>query len=277
VGLTALAMLAFAANSLLCRMALEAGTIDAASFTAVRLASGAMMLWLVVATRPGRPSTRANPVAVAALFLYAICFSFAYLSLTASTGTLILFAAVQLTMFVAGLRAGERMAPLAWFGFFLALGGLAWLVSPGFSAPSPFGAALMAVSGLSWGIYSLIGRKVTDPLQATAVNFLYAAPIALVTLILALGFENLQLTWRGFLLAATSGALASGLGYVVWYAALRGLTATRAATVQISVPVLAAVGGVLLLAEPIDQRRVLSSFAVLGGITLTLGGRPRAG
>lgn len=272
-GLTALAMLAFAANSILCRMALEGGTIDAASFTAVRLVSGATVLWAVVAYRSGAAPARANPAAVAALFAYAICFSFAYLSLTASTGTLILFAAVQLTMFVAGLRAGERMAPQAWFGFVLALGGLAWLLSPGVTAPSLAAAALMAISGFSWGIYSLIGRKVPDPLAATASNFLYAAPLGFFAVLCALPFGELRLGWQGVVLGTTSGAVASGLGYVVWYSALRRLTATRAATVQISVPVLAAIGGVLLLAEPVDPRLVLSSIAVLAGIYLTLRGK----
>ena len=266
--LTLVAMTAFAANSLLCRLALAEGAIDAASFTSIRLLSGATALTgILLWTQPGRPRLADfDGVAVLALFAYAACFSFAYTSLAAGTGALILFGAVQLSMLGAGIKAGERLTPLSWVGLALALGGLVYLVSPGLSAPSPVGAALMGVAGLAWGIYSLRGRRAAHALHSTAANFVLSVPLTLLLSLLMLGSARVSTT--GVTLAIASGALASGLGYAIWYAALRGLNATRAASVQLSVPVIAAVAAVPLLAEPLSARLIIASVAVLGGIGL---------
>ncbi len=270
---TALALLAFAANSVLCRLALGNGAIDAASFTAIRLTAGAATLWLVVRFVSRAPSTRPRGdwASAIALFLYAISFSFAYLSLSAGTGALVLFGAVQTTMIIAGLRSGERLQPLQWAGLLVAVGGLVALVFPGLTAPSPAGAALMAVAGAAWGVYSLRGRGATDPIAVTADNFIRSVP--LVLLVALATFSTARLTPQGIWLAFLSGSLASGIGYVVWYAALRGLTATRAATVQLAVPVLVAFAGVLFLAEAVSVRLILSAVLILGGVGLTLVGR----
>lgn len=274
--LTALAMVAFAANSLLCRMALGGRLIDAASFTTVRLVCGAVVLVLIVsARRRGHARGRPDWLAASMLYLYALAFSFAYLSLTAGTGALILFGAVQITMLGAGLRAGERLPPAAWLGLGVAIAGLIALLAPGLDAPSPSGAALMAVAGVAWGLYSLRGRGVADPLGATAGNFLRSVPLALLSALALTRSPHAEPA--GLLLAAASGAIASGLGYVLWYAALSGLTATRAAVVQLSVPVITAFGGVLLLDEHLTLRLVAASAAVLGGIALALTHRRPAG
>ncbi|SFN24492.1 DMT family transporter [Variovorax sp. OV329] len=273
--LTAAAMLAFAANSILCRLALAQGAIDPASFGSIRLVSGALMLLLVLRLRPALAASgaRADWLASAMLFAYVAFFSFAYLSLPAGTGALILFGAVQLTMLAAGLRAGESFGRAGWLGFVLAAGGFVGLVAPGVSAPAPTGAALMALAGVAWGIYSLRGRGVADPLAATAANFLRAAPLALLlSLLLAL---QAHADLRGALLAVASGAITSGLGYVIWYAALPRLGALRAATVQLSVPLIAALGGVLFMAEQPGPRLVLAGVAILGGIGLVLLGKKR--
>lgn len=269
LALTALTMVAFAANSLLCRLALGEQTIDAASFTTVRLASGAFMLWLIARTRsvPDTPS-RSDGIAAAMLFLYAITFSFAYITLSAGTGALILFGAVQLTMFFAGLRAGEEFSVLSWTGLVLALAGIVYLVSPGVTAPHTGGALLMTVAGIAWGVYSLRGRKAADPLRATARNFLLAVPLGLLVSFAFAG--DFYVETGGLVLAVASGAIASGLGYAIWYAALRSLSTTSAATVQLSVPVIAAFGGVLLLAEAVTWRLVVASIATLGGIAIVL-------
>ena len=269
IALTAVAMLAFAANSLLCRLALQHASIDPASFGSVRLGSGALVLAAIVRLRPGPPAVaRTDWLAATMLWAYVACFSFAYLTLAAGTGALILFGAVQVTMFSAGLRAGERFTLAAWAGLALAVGGLVYLVSPGVAAPTPQGAALMAAAGVAWGIYSLRGRGAGEPVAATAGNFLRAAPLALVlSVVFASAFHA---NASGVALAIASGAVTSGLGYVVWYAALPGLSALRAATVQLSVPALAAAGGVLLLSEVLSMRLLLSSATILGGIALVL-------
>ncbi|VTU18035.1 putative permease, DMT superfamily [Variovorax sp. PBS-H4] len=273
--LTVAAMLAFAANSLLCRMALQQGGIDAASFGSIRLVAGALTLALVVRLR-ARPDAagRADWLAAAMLFAYVAFFSFAYLSLPAGTGALILFGAVQLTMLGAGLRAGEMFGPVAWSGFVLAVAGLVYLVSPGVSAPPALGASLMAVAGVAWGVYSLRGRGVADPLAATARNFARAAPMALALSLLLAGRAHADAA--GIALAVASGALTSGIGYVIWYAALPGLSAMRAATVQLSVPPIAAFAGVIFLSEAITTRLMFCSIAILGGIALVLMGKARA-
>ncbi|MEJ2129670.1 MAG: DMT family transporter [Woeseiaceae bacterium] len=267
-------MLAFAANSLLCRMALGAGLIDAASFTSVRVISGAVMLGFIVLPRlrsQGRPKVDLR--AVFMLFSYMIFFSLAYLSLAAGTGALILFGAVQLTMFTVGLRSGEHFSRASWAGLVLAIAGLVYLVSPGVTAPDPKGALLMAIAGVSWGVYSLLGRTAPDPMESTAYNFIYSVPLALGASLVFI--NDFEVTVTGALLAVASGAVASGLGYFVWYAALRGLTAIRAATVQLSAPVIAAIGGVLLLGEDVTLRLVLASVATLGGIAVVLRSKPQ--
>jgi len=272
---TAVAMVAFAANSLLCRMALAPGTIDAASFTSIRLASGALMLWLVASLARRRAHLPAGDWRAASmLFGYAILFSFAYNSLGAGTGALILFGAVQVTMFTRGLAAGEHFSVLAWCGLALAAGGLVYLVLPGVAAPPLVGALMMSGAGLAWGIYSLLGRGASDPLHASAGNFLLAVPLALAASALFTGSAHAEA--RGVALALGSGMLASGLGYVVWYAALRGLSATTAATVQLSVPAIAAAGGVPLLGEPLTPRLLVAAAATLGGIALVIAQRRRA-
>jgi drug/metabolite transporter (DMT)-like permease len=266
--LTALAMTAFAANSLLCRLALGAGAIDAPGFTGLRLASGALVLWLLLARRSGFIRVRPNFRAASMLFAYAAAFSFAYLQLDAGVGALILFGAVQLTMVSAGLLAGEPSPPMTWLGLTMSLGGLVYLVSPGLTAPPLTGAALMGTAGIAWGLYSLSGRGVGDPLQATAANFIGAVPLGLLLCLPFLG--EIHLSARGVMLAIASGALASGLGYVIWFAALRGLSASAAASVQLSVPLLAACGGVIWLGERFTWRLALASVLILGGIALVL-------
>ena len=265
-ALTALTLVAFAGNSLLCRLALGDATIDAVGFTTVRLLTGALTLLALVGARDRRLVQRqhGNWVSALVLFAYAIAFSYAYLSLSAGTGALILFGVVQATMILAGLRAGERPSRVEWAGLFVALAGVVWLVFPGLTAPSPVGTGLMALAGVGWGVYSLRGRGARDPLAETAGNFLRSVPMVAVMALLAV--DRIQLTPRGFVLAAASGALASGVGYVIWYAALRGLTATRAAIVQLAVPVLAALGGVVFLAETITTRLVVAAVLILGGV-----------
>jgi drug/metabolite transporter (DMT)-like permease len=272
VLLTGVAMFAFAANSMLCRLALGAGLIDAASFAALRVAAGAVTLTLIAAPHwIRRRRVETDAVAAAMLLTYMVCFSFAYLSLAAGTGALVLFGAVQLTMFCAALRAGEPFSPMAWLGLSVALLGLVYLVSPGLTAPDPSGAALMAAAGVAWGIYSLRGRHATDALPATASNFVLILPAAAVVAIA--GSSGAQAAPQGVALALLSGSVASGLGYVVWFAALRRLRATTAATVQLAVPAIAAVGGAALLGEDVTARLLLSSAATLGGIWIVLSQR----
>jgi len=272
--LTTLAMLAFAANSLLCRLALQHPLIDPASFGSVRLACGSLVLGLMMRLQAGHAAKgKADWLAAATLFAYVACFSFAYLTLSAGTGALILFGAVQVTMIGVGLRAGESFPLRAWAGLLLAVGGLVYLVSPGLSAPPLMGAALMAAAGVAWGVYSMRGRGVSDPLLASARNFLRATPLALGLSLLTVTGAHASL--MGVALAVASGALTSGIGYVIWYAALKGLTAMRAATVQLSVPPIAAFGGALLLGEAITPRLALASAAILGGIALVLSSRAR--
>lgn len=268
LGLSALAMLAFAANSLLCRIALRGAHIDPAGFGALRLLAGAAMLALLVWRRPKARKVGGDWPAAASLFAYVACFSFAYLTLAAGTGALILFGAVQLTMLARGLFKGERYTAVAWSGLALAAGGLVFLLLPGATAPSLRGALLMTLAGAAWGVYSLRGRGVADPLAATAGNFLRAVPLGLVPALVLAGQVHADPT--GLWLALASGALTSGLGYVIWYAALRGLTALQAATLQLSVPLLATGGGVALLGEALTARLAVAALAILGGIALVV-------
>ncbi len=266
--LTLLAMIAFAGNSLICRLALTQTTIDAASFTFIRILSGAVALSLVVTIRE-RTSPKAGSWASAlALFVYAAAFSFAYLSLSAGTGALLLFGAVQATMILWGVRKGERMRTRQWLGLALAVGGLVALLFPGLSAPPINGALLMLCAGIAWGFYSLRGKGAGNPVTTTAGNFLRAVVFATVLSIALLPWARLDRAGVGY--AMLSGAIASGVGYVIWYSALPGLKAASAATVQLSVPVLAAAGGILFLGESITLRFCLASIAVLGGIALVV-------
>ena len=269
--LTALAMAFFAANSLLCRAALRHTAIDPASFTAIRLASAALSTWILVRARRGRGARAGSWGSALALFAYAAGFSFAYRTLPASMGALLLFLAVQAAMVLWGVRRGERLGAGQAAGLLLALAGLVYLMRPGLAAPPLAGAALMLGAGLAWGVYSLRGMGGADPAGATAGNFLRTVPMA-AALCLAWG-PGLRLDPAGFAYAALSGALASGVGYILWYRAIQGLSATTAASVQLSVPVLAAVAGVTLLGEPVSLRLALGSAAILGGIALVLRSR----
>lgn len=273
--LTSLALVAFAGNSLLCRVALKHTSIDPASFTTIRLVSGAATLWLVTQVRARGQLGGGNWASAGALLAYAAGFSWAYVSLPAATGALLLFVAVQVTMISHGLWRGERLVGLQLVGSGLALAGLLRLLSPGLAAPPWLGSLLMLTAGVAWGIYSLRGKGAGDPTQVTAGNFVRAAPLA--ALLSALTFPYASLDTAGAWCAIASGALTSGIGYAIWYSALPGLKATTAATVQLSVPVLAALGGVILLGEPMTARLVESSLAILGGIALVvLGKRFRA-
>ncbi len=264
-------MLAFAGNSLLCRVALKATAIDPATFTSIRITSGAVTLWILASVRSGGFKRVGSWPSAAALFAYAAAFSFAYVDLSAGTGALLLFGAVQATMILWGPRKGERLSALQCVGLSVALGGLVALLLPGLEAPPLAGASLMVAAGIAWGIYSLRGRGMQDPLAATAGNFLRAVPFTVV-LSVALAMKA-QVDVKGASLAIASGALTSGVGYAIWYAALRGLKSTSAATVQLSVPIIAAIGGIVLLGEPLTLRLVGASIAVLGGIALVI--RPK--
>ncbi len=275
--LTLLALVAFAANSLLCRAALAGGLIGPSAFTIVRLVSGAVVLAALVrvpaiAARPGA----ATWTSAAALLAYALCFSFAYVSLSTGTGALLLFAAVQATMIGVGFARGERFRGPQLAGLFLAAAGLVGLLLPGVTAPSATGAALMLAAGVAWGIYSLRGRAGGDPTRTTAGNFWRAAAlVAPLAAVLVLREQTTTIQASGVMYAMASGAIASAVGYVIWYTALPALRATVAATVQLSVPALAAIGGVAVLGEPLTWRLVLASGAILGGILLVSVSRAR--
>ena len=268
VLITTLAMLAFAANSLLCRVALRDTTIDAASFTAIRLASGAAVLALIVRARGSRPTEAGSWAAAACLFGYAAFFSFAYRQLSAATGAILLFGAVQISMLSWALATGERLRRLQIVGLLVAAGGLVYMLLPGLSAPPLLGAAFMIAAGVSWTGYSMLGRGMKDPVKATAGNFLRTVPLAAALLLTQQAGTSIDPT--GALYAAISGAITSGLGYVLWYAALPALTATSAAVIQLSVPAIAALGGVVLLAEPLSSRLAIASATIMGGIALTI-------
>jgi len=266
--LTLLAMIAFAGNSLLCRAALKQTSIDAASFTFIRIFSGAAALWLIMKMRGAAWKEAGNWSSTLALFAYAAAFSFAYNSLSAGTGALLLFGAVQATMILWGFRRGERLHSIQIVGLVVAVTGLVVLLLPGLSAPPLSGSILMLGAGVAWGIYSLRGKVEKNPVSSTAGNFLRAVPLAAIVSIMLLPWARLDHAGIGY--AVISGAIASGLGYVIWYTALSGLKAASAATVQLSVPVLAATGGILLLGEPITFRYLIASIAVLGGIALVI-------
>lgn len=277
-ALTTLAMLAFAGNSILCRIALKETGIDAASFTTIRLASGAVVLWAITMFLGRDRQGSGNWLSALALFAYAAGFSFAYISLTAATGALMLFAAVQVTMIGYGLWAGERLQKQQLFGFALAFGGLIGLLLPGLSAPPLLGSALMLIAGMAWGVYSIRGsiggKGAGDATRVTAGNFLRASLLAV--LLSALMISDFKADSAGVGYAVASGAITSGLGYAVWYSVVPALKAANAATVQLSVPVIAAVGGIALLGESITPRFALATLAILGGIALVILSKPRS-
>ena len=267
--LVALAMVAFAGNSLLCRLALKHTAIDAASFTTLRLLSGATMLWLIVRLRRRKETRLAGDwFSAAALFVYAAGFSYAYITLPAAAGALLLFGAVQTTMIGYGLWLGERLRPLQMLGLVCAVGGLVGLMIPGFSAPPLMGSVLMLGAGVAWGCYSLCARGRGDPTGVTAGNFLRTVPFAIGLSMVMIGGASLDRA--GISYALISGALASGLGYVIWYATASVMTATSAAVVQLTVPIIAAAGGVVFLSEPVTLRLLLATLAILGGVALFL-------
>jgi drug/metabolite transporter (DMT)-like permease len=270
LSLTAFALVAFAFNSILCRLALSGGEADPASFTAVRLASGAAALIVISDFAYGRSKqqNRGSWASAFFLFAYAVCFSFAYVGLTAGTGALILFGSVQITMIGIATMRGERPHLLDWLGFVAAAGGLVYLVLPGLASPPIVSSLLMAVAGASWGLYTLRGRGSSDPLGNTAGNFIRAFPFIAVVVLICL--TSIHMSSRGLVLATLSGAIASGIGYTVWYAALKHHTSTRAAILQLPVPLLTAGLGVLFLAEAATVRLAVASALILGGIGMTL-------
>jgi drug/metabolite transporter (DMT)-like permease len=272
---TLLALVAFASNSILTRMALGAGAMDAATFTTVRLAAGACVLAaLVRAQRGPSPFRGRDVIGPLALFAYAAPFSFAYLRIGAATGALLLFGAVQTTMIGWGIASGERPRLRTWAGIAVAAAGLAWLTLPALRRPDPIGSALMIIAGCAWGIYSLTGKKATNALAANARSFVWAVPLALLLNLIVV--SSATVSARGVVLAAVSGGVTSGLGYAIWYRALRGLTATQAGIVQLGVPVIAGVGAVVFLREAVSARLAISGVAVIGGLALVLSDRARA-
>jgi drug/metabolite transporter (DMT)-like permease len=268
--LVVIALGCFAGNSILCRLSLAEHSIDAATFTSIRIVSGALML-LILSIGRARPEKHATFPSAVALFVYAAPFSYAYLRIGAAVGALVLFGTVQAVMLGWGIAKGERPTALAWFGIVLAVAGLVLLTAPSASSPDLLGALLMAVAGVAWAAYSLLGRAVVgDPLAATSRSFLVAVPFALVLSGVTLPMGGAHASPRGILLAVASGALTSGVGYSVWYAALRHLSATQAAVLQLTVPILAAVAAIAFLDEPLTARFLAASVAVLGGVLLTI-------
>jgi len=260
----------------LARLALGAGEIDAAGYTVIRLLSGTVALLAIFAsTKPRNPpnidapaNSKGSWLAAAMLFAYAVTFSYAYITLDTGTGALILFGAVQITMILVSVMTGIRPKPAEWFGLVLAFGGFVYLILPGLSTPSALGFALMTISGIAWGLYTLQGQKSKDPLADTAFNFVRTTPLVLIVLLFTIGQVHFTLT--GVLLAVLSGAITSGVGYTLWYAALTSLSTTRAAVLQLLVPVLAAIGGVVFVAEPLTLRLIVSTMFILSGILLVV-------
>ena len=271
IPLTLLVLLAFAGNSILCRLALRATSIDPATFTSVRLLSGALVLWVLVSTFRRNVRGQGNWGSALALLAYAAALSYAYIDLPTGLGALLLFAAVQVTMIGHALTHGERLQVVQWLGFGLAIAGLVGLLLPGLTTPPLIGSTLMLASGIAWGVYSLRGKGAGDPTRVTAGNFMRAVPIALLLSLLTLG----QMQWdaTGVLYAVISGGITSGLGYSLWYMVLPHLRSTTAASLQLSVPVIASLGGVLFVGEALTLRLVLAAIAILGGIALVIRGR----
>lgn len=268
--LSMLALIAFASNSIICRLALRDDVIDASSFSVIRLLSGAAALWVILYFSGYRkkPEYNGSWTSAIMLFLYAFAFSFAYIELDAGIGALILFGVVQVTMLLTGIVKGERPHPMQYIGLILAIGGLFYLVSPGLGSPPVISSGLMAIAGIGWGVYSLRGRGNNHPMAVTTDNFIRTIPFAVLAGLVFL--PQVHITSPGFIWAVISGAITSGIGYIIWYSALRGLTRTRAAIIQLSVPVIAAFGGVILLSEDITLRLILSGLLTLGGVALAI-------
>ncbi|MCG6886834.1 MAG: DMT family transporter [Proteobacteria bacterium] len=270
---TSLALIAFAANSVLCRLALGDKTIDASSFTAIRLLSGAIVLLLItgISSNKSNATTKGSWSASLMLFLYAITFSFAYITLDTGTGALILFGSVQITMILLSLISGNRLHIIEWTGITISFAGFVYLILPGVSTPSTTGFLLMTTAGIAWGIYTLKGRGSINPLMDTAYNFFRTIPLVIILAIVTL--QNAQYSFEGIVLAVLSGGIASGIGYAIWYVALGGLSATQAAVVQLLVPVIAAFGGVIFVSEVVTLRLTISATMILGGILMVVLGR----
>lgn len=273
IALTILALIAFATNSVLGRLALGENTIDASSFTAIRLLSGSLVLFLLLQFRAKKNNSpsKGSWLASFMLFLYAITFSFAYISLDTGTGALILFGAVQITMVLSSLFTGNKLHPTEWTGMSIAFIGFVYLVLPGVSAPSVTGFFLMTIAGIAWGFYTLKGQGSVNPLADTAYNFARSIPLVLIMALIA--YQSADISSKGVLLAMLSGGITSGIGYTLWYSALSRLSITQAAVVQLSVPVIAALGGVFFVAEKIGLRLIISSFLILGGILTVVMGK----
>jgi len=271
--LTGLALIAFAANSVLCRLALGNGSIDASSFTVIRLLSGALALFIILSIKGKSKGVQSKGSWAASftLFLYAITFSYAYLSVDTGTGALLLFGSVQITMILLSLITGARLHISEWSGLIIAFTGFVYLVLPSVTTPSINGFILMTVSGISWGIYTLKGRSSKNPLMDTTYNFLRTIPFA--ALLAFFMMPNITYSSEGIVLAVLSGAITSGVGYTIWYIALGGLSSTQAAVIQLSVPVIAAIGGVLFVSETITYRLIISAVIVLGGILIVILGK----
>ncbi|OZG71206.1 hypothetical protein BTA51_22615 [Hahella sp. CCB-MM4] len=279
-----MALIAFAANSVLCRMALGAETIDPGSFTAARLISGALMLWLIVAYRDHQKTAPPNPSpsqscwfsqGATALFIYAVCFSYAYVELNTATGALVLFAMVQITLVTLGFIAGQRLNGLEILGLLIAIGGFTYLMLPSATRPEPIATVLMAAAGVAWGVYTWLGRSTTNPLRSTARNFRLSTPYALITLVAAISLDQFHLSGPGITLAILSGALASAVGYAIWYSVLPTLSAAQAGILQLLVPVIAALGGVIFVDESLTLHLVVAGLVILAGIGTLFWGRNR--
>ncbi len=276
ITLTFLALLAFAANSILCRLALGDAKIDAVSFTVLRLLSGIIMLLIIISltSKKTRSSVNGSWLSATMLFLYAITFSFAYISLDTGTGALILFGAVQITMIVISLFAGTKLHSSEWLGIFLAFVGLIYLVLPTISTPSFSGFILMSIAGIAWAIYTLRGKSALEPLRETAFNFVRTLPLLIGLVLVAFNvMPSIQMSNDGIILAILSGALASGIGYMIWYSALKGLSTTEAAVVQLLVPLIAALGGIIFVSEVVTSRLIYSGIMILGGLLIVVLGR----
>ncbi len=271
--LTALALIAFAANSILCRYALEHNQIDAASFTNLRLLSGALMLALIISLhrQPSHSRSKGSWFAGFMLFSYACAFSFAYLELGAAMGALILFGTVQVTMVLHNVYTGNQLHTSEWLGLGLAFVGFVYLLLPGLTAPPLTGFIVMALSGISWAAYTLKGRQSSQALMDTAYNFIKTLPF--VAILTVLSYQNAIVSYQGIVLAILAGAITSALGYIIWYRALSGLSSTQAAVVQLFVPVITAVASVFLLSEAITVRLTVASTLILGGVLLVILGR----
>lgn len=266
--LTALALIAFAANSVLCKYALGNNAIDAFSFTNIRLLSGAIVLFLLLKINKNnsQASSKGSWISSAMLFIYALCFSYAYRTLDTGTGALILFGAVQITIILQSIISGNKLRLFEWIGILISFFGFIYLISPGVTAPSLIGFILMTISGVAWGIYTVKGQTSKNPLADTTYNFIKTLPFLIITYLIAM--NNSYYSLQGILLAIVSGGITSGIGYTIWYMAIRKLTPVQTAVVQLLVPLIAAFGGVLFISEIISIRLVISSVLILGGVLI---------